>query len=320
MITIAIPTFNRKKVIIDHVQKLIAVSAQKRFKILIIDNSSPDGTFESLKKICSDNSISIFKNHKNLGLTGNFIQLFKKCRTEYLLITSDEDHILLNQLDSLEAFVKQHKPLFISPQFFLYSKNKERIYRGQERLRHINPIEFKEASFYMSGLVYKVEESLKIITEIKTHLKRKGQIYPLVLLSAELLMRGSCYWWDKPIAIKKYQCHTNIKGANNDKYNYLPARFHQHKLFVDYFKDRIENINPEMKKTAIKMMQVQNKRLFRIVRESIRQECPEFIRFFDKGALDFYFDKSIVSKFIKFFKHPAVYSKKIIKKCGFFLK
>ncbi|MCD5406738.1 MAG: glycosyltransferase [Desulfotomaculum sp.] len=292
LLTIGIPTYNRKEAVAERVRELIAASVHDIVNILIIDNNSPDGTFEHLKKICDSTGIRVLKNPKNLGAVANFVRLFQKCQTEYLIITSDEDPVIPSQLESLIAILSaddlKNKPLFISPQFFLADSTDKKPYRGVQKIDLISPQQFRGASFYMSGLVYKVAESKQALTDIKFHIKQPGQVYPLILLTAELLMRGPCFWWDKPLAEKKAQLPT-CADESHGKYYHLPARWHQHKLFVDFFEDRIKKINDlEKKKIVIQMFQAQQMNFIYELRHSIQLERPDILPYFDKGMTALY--------------------------------
>lgn len=314
MLTIGIPTYNRKDVIVEHVEWLINASAYDFVEILIIDNDSPDGTFKHLKEICENTPIRVLKNSTNIGFIGNFVRLFEECQTEYLLITSDEDPVILNNINSLITFLQKYNPLFVSTQFYLSNELTKRLYRGQENINQIRPYEFNETAFYISGLIYKVKECQQVLTDIKFHIEQPlDQVYPQVLLAAELIMRKNCFWWDMPITKQKYtQSTTYIKDNIYDKYYHLPARWNQHKSFVDYFEDRIKNINdPEMKKRATQMLKVQQRYLFHNLWHAIKIERPEMIHSLNMSVIEFYFKIPFMREFIR---RPMPSSKKLIKK------
>jgi len=347
MLTLGIPTYNRKDVIVERVKELINSSAYDLVEILIIDNDSPDGTFEHLKEICDGTPIRVLKNSKNIGFRGSFIRLFEECQTEYLIISSDEDLLILNSVNSLIKFLKKYKPLFVSTQYYLSnefikenfgivtktnlnttktykseeitkctSKHLEKtLIRGQKGQKNNSRIFIDEifgASAHMPGLIYKVEESKQSIDDIKFHIMQPELPYPHSLLAAELIMKGICFWWNEPILEEKCRISYNINPHWGVEYYHLPARWNQHKLFVDYFEDRIKNINdPEMKKRAIQMLNLKQRELFHNLWHAIKIERPEMIHSLNMSVIEFYFKIPLMREFIR---RPMPSSKKLIKK------
>ena len=84
-LTISFPTYNRKSSIIARIKEIKDRAKDIGIKILIIDNNSEDGTFDSLIKLFqNDHHITILKNESNIGFAGNFFRLFRECRTDYI--------------------------------------------------------------------------------------------------------------------------------------------------------------------------------------------------------------------------------------------
>ena len=62
LITICIATYNRSKTVARLVQELLDFELNDQIEILVIDDCSPDNTFEELSKFSHHNNVSIFKN------------------------------------------------------------------------------------------------------------------------------------------------------------------------------------------------------------------------------------------------------------------
>jgi glycosyltransferase involved in cell wall biosynthesis len=237
LLTVGIPTYNRSSTIQKNVKELINAKAYHKIHILIIDDASNDDTFQRLTEICGGLPIKLIKNPVNLGYQGNFIKLFFECQTDYMVITSDDDPLLSMQIDKLKLFLIKYKPLFVSTNYYTSEK---KLYRGSKKSYKIIPDEFFSACVHAPGLVYKVNESKKAINDIGNHINKPGQVYPQVLLASELYMRagkgrGDCFWWEEPIV-----CQGENLPSGLGKYSYLPARWKQHKLFTEFFQERIE--------------------------------------------------------------------------------
>jgi len=290
-LSIGIPTYNRVAVVMHHVQKLIEESVPDIAQVLVIDNASTDGTFETLRELCDGTSVRVLRNDSNLGYKGNFLRLFEECQTEYLLVTSDEDHVVSANLGMLITFLETHRPLFVSPQFHHQEPTGSRIKlaRGRKETRPIYPNEFMDSSFNGSGLTYNVEKSSKALVDIMYHIEREGQCYPQTLLAAELMLRGACFWWSMSLALKVHHLPTTNVDPILGAHNHVPWRWLQHRLFVDFFSDRInKSDSPAAKEIAAQMLQAEQERLFKVLRDAIGRECPDSLGAFDCEARAFY--------------------------------
>ena len=278
MLTIGIPTFNRRKVVVENLQSLMNRGVQNKHKILVIDNASPDNTYDTLKQNFGGVGIEILRNQSNLGIAGNFVELITQCRTEYLLVISDEDQLSVNNLDELVAFLRVVQPLFVSTQFYYDTGSGERLYRGCNKARVIRPKEFWSSSFYISGLVFNVQKARISLEGLAEFLKNPSNIYPQVMLSADLMMEGTSYFWNKPISSKKYQLPTYIESEGHKKYYHVCARWEQYKAFESFLEKRVKNsenaVNNKKKAIAIEMLNAHNRRLFYTIIGAAESELP----------------------------------------------
>lgn len=290
-LTIGIPTYNRVAVVVHHVQELIKESVPDVARVLIIDNASTDGTFESLRELCNETPIRLLRNDSNLGYKGNYLRLFEECETEYLVVTSDEDHIVCANLGMLVSFLQTNRPLFVSPQFHHQELDDGRVklVRGRNETRPIHPHEFMQASFNGSGLTYNVGEGRKAVGDILSHVERDGQCYPQTLVAAELMLRGPAVWWGVALALKLHHLPTTNIDPILGAHNHVPWRWLQHRLFVDFFTDRIsKSDDPAVKEIATQMLQAEHRRTFQVLRDAIGRESPDTLGTLDREARVFY--------------------------------
>jgi glycosyltransferase involved in cell wall biosynthesis len=296
LLTIGIPTYNRRDNVAERILELFSCGLPSEVKILVIDNASTDGTQSHLKKILQDISesypkesllissrIRILKNNFNLGYAGNFFRLFKECETEYLLIDSDEDAIILNNIKELLDFIKRKNPDFISPQAIIDNS----IYRGLAVERRVLLEEYRSASNYLSGLTFRVSACNKILSVI-SGLESKNSaamVYPQVLLASYILLYGNCYWINLAITEKKQQLPSYIDDIVNGKYYHLSARFSQHKGFIEFFKILADDAKLHNKKNIVeKLIEETQFELFDTIRRAISSESVELLHHFDRGA------------------------------------
>lgn len=107
ILTIAIPTYNRPKLLYSSLNSAINQSYEGSYEILVLDNS----TDLKIKKKIDDlinlfqkkKNIKFIRNHYNLGMFGNWNKCLNKASGEYLSILNDDD--LLNY-DFVENVIK----------------------------------------------------------------------------------------------------------------------------------------------------------------------------------------------------------------------
>ena len=76
ILTIGIPTYNRKEAILSCLDHLYEKIIHLKARILVIDNASEDQSYQIIHKKYS-HVFDIYKNKYNIGFAGNSIELFK---------------------------------------------------------------------------------------------------------------------------------------------------------------------------------------------------------------------------------------------------
>ena len=219
LITIGIPTYNRREIILKHINYLLKLNLPTFVDVLIIDNNSSDNSYDAVRSLVVGNdNFKLLKNKENVGVAKSFIKLFHESNSEYLIFTSDEDFVLMDQMIELKEFIENKSPSFISPQMYLNNGSSGNIlYRGKEDISLIDPSEARDASFYTSGTVYKISECRDVLKSIDDAIDTNefAHLYPQVLLTTLLLARGVGYFYDKPLTEKKYEAASHITTLNN---------------------------------------------------------------------------------------------------------
>jgi len=109
-ITVAIPVYNRK----DHISYCIdSVLNQKEtpqfsYSILVIDNSSTDGTKNVLKEYEKNKKVDVIYNDTNLGMAGNWTKCFEKSQGDYTYLLHSDDLMLPEALITIADFLQKY--------------------------------------------------------------------------------------------------------------------------------------------------------------------------------------------------------------------
>ena len=96
ILSICIPTYNRKKFLEENLNKILAQLNNNELlnsvEIVISDNDSKDGTWNLVKNIWSNN-IKYFKNDYNIWWLANIMKVAEYPSWEYLWLLADDDCI-----------------------------------------------------------------------------------------------------------------------------------------------------------------------------------------------------------------------------------
>ncbi len=95
ILSICIPTYNRKKFLLENLKVLMpqVLPWSGKIEVLINDNASTDGTFEILMRLCDRNEwhIDLKKNKETIYLTDNFKDVISRAKGKYIYLMGDDD-------------------------------------------------------------------------------------------------------------------------------------------------------------------------------------------------------------------------------------
>jgi glycosyltransferase involved in cell wall biosynthesis len=283
-LTIGFPTYMRRAAIVARLKTLLADPLAHGVKILVIDNGSTDGSYEAIQTQCASPQLTLLKNETNIGIVRNLTRLFGECRTDYLLLMSDEDELLTDHLAGLLVFLGEAQPLFVSPQAIVDGK----VMRGVDFTGPIEPQDFNAASFYVSGLVYHRESTCRFIDKLEAlePLNTAGRLYPLGVLATELMLQGDTYWYGKPLAEKKERLPSLIFDKGGDDYRHLPSRWRQYVDFMKYFDAHKTGTDRSDIIQKLSIMQASlESGLYERILGAIQRESPASVPAFHAGAM-----------------------------------
>lgn len=106
-ITVAIPVYNRKERISYCIESVLNQKDNSKFSysVLVIDNSSSDGTIDVLKSYSKNKKVNIIYNSTNLGMAGNWTKCFKKAQGDYIYLLHSDDLMLPDTLITISNFL-----------------------------------------------------------------------------------------------------------------------------------------------------------------------------------------------------------------------
>ncbi len=287
LITIGIPTYMRKDTIVKRIEELKKKTLPEEVEVLVIDNASTDGTFEALTEQCRNTDIKVLQNPSNLGFHGNFVQLLKKCNGNYLLYSSDEDEILIENLKGFINFLKKRTPSFVSPQYIFGNK----IYRGKRSIKDMKASDIWHTT-HLPGLVFHKglsQEFASDFNELQLRFPSISTYYPHLELFIHLLVKGKGYWYNKPLTHQKdFLQHSHAKETDGTALYSLSSRWKQwkeYREYIYYYQNKYNLKDVEIIKLNDIINEV-NRALYDRIRTALSKESPEYVKFLDYGAIN----------------------------------
>ena len=104
MFSVIIPTYNERKNIVELIKKINEVCRKYRYEIIVVDDDSPDGTSEVVKKLNRSNVKVITR--KKRGLTSAILDGIKKSRYDTICVMdadfSHDPKYIPSMIDSMK--------------------------------------------------------------------------------------------------------------------------------------------------------------------------------------------------------------------------
>lgn len=110
LMSICIPTYKRKEVLIPDVKRYLSV-LDDRFIVKVNDNHSEDGTVDELMAI-GDSRLIVKENAVNFGSVPNWMLALSDSEAEYLLFVLDKDTIDETLLPDFLDMLNRERPYF----------------------------------------------------------------------------------------------------------------------------------------------------------------------------------------------------------------
>lgn len=113
ILTIAIPTFNRKEKLERCLESVIQQANDESIEVLVSDNASNDGTEHYMNLFVKVHpQVKYFKNESNLGPDRNFLNCYERATGDYVLLIGDDDILMPEALRAILEALCLH-PVFV---------------------------------------------------------------------------------------------------------------------------------------------------------------------------------------------------------------
>ena len=290
MFTIGYTTYNRKDLIVSRLNSLLTMNIPDNVEIIVVDNASSDGTFEAISDLTNGTKIKVYRNNENLGFSGNFVEVFRRSKGEYVMWSSDKDEVNLSGVQNLLDWIGSEKIDLIVLNYYrkMKLKNYHPTTLRKNKTRVVNYDDLWGCS-HLPGIVWSrsaVLDKLDDWDEIKKMYPETSRYYPNLLLMIKLIPSVNSYFFDGYIAYQKdYAEYSYHAAPSGEHYSHLVPRWLQHKELIHLIESCIQKTeNIKHKKYLHKMYQSLNRNLYEYISAAIREERPSLYAYFSNSC------------------------------------
>ena len=221
-LSIYIPSFEKKKTLHRLLDSLLKCT-DERFEIIILDDFSQDGTWESLFEV-SDDRVKKYRNDRNLGAVSTWGRAISLCSGKWIFHLNDRDEINVHNISNFINFLDK-----IGDEYgvvFPQCEKKNRYFKpGQQAFYR-----FAYCICHPTGVVLKRDMINSIVNWQNYYSYENYGMYPQGYLFAEAMNECGCilsvhFIWRETLSTHK-TCKNfwsgssgKIESVNNRLYN-----------------------------------------------------------------------------------------------------
>lgn len=107
-LSIIIVNFNTKDLVKNCIESIVRYTKKIKYEIIVVDNTSIDGSVDVVKKLSEKLPIKLIKNKKNLGFGVANNQGIKKARGRFVLLLNSDTVLGDDVLDETTLWLQEH--------------------------------------------------------------------------------------------------------------------------------------------------------------------------------------------------------------------
>lgn len=134
LLTIAIPTYNRKKWLKQALESIMP-QLNTKIEVLVSDNASDDGTDHMIEEFFP--MVRYLKNEINRGADYNFLKCYREARGKYVILLGSDEMLTTGALNYLISYLETNDCDLIFLNYKFYDNTKKEIYiEGSEWIKN----------------------------------------------------------------------------------------------------------------------------------------------------------------------------------------
>lgn len=241
-LTIGIGTRNRARSIGKVLDSLLE-SEGPRVRVLVIDDASDDATPDVLDRRARARPevLTVIRHPVRGGFGGSLATLLEQAEGTWLLLTSDDDILLKDNLPGLLAELVLQRPGVLVPGFIDGDRGD---IRSKPTGTRIHPGKVWGTLGHAPGIVFDLEDARRHVPDLRTLLESEdpfATVYPQVVIGVNIACSGRpITHWSAPIAATGEDNPSGIRDPRDEVYWSMSSRMRQFFAFQAYLERCIE--------------------------------------------------------------------------------
>lgn len=264
LVSILIPTYNRKELVVRAIESGLAQTYQN-IEIVVSDNCSPDGTVEFLNsKYAKNDKVKIYGSEENKGPVLNWVNCIEKCKGVYVKLLFSDDEIYPNHIEeSLPYLIDNQDVGFVySPTIIDMKVKKMLFYKTYKSSRKVPSAQLDKRFLLDSNVPVSPGAALFRRKDLKEGIKlsipnKKGldfQKYGAGIdlnVYFEMLRKYKYAYFVNETRSVFYASTSSFTINNNLDYYYKTVRLNYMKDRFNFFEDLFFRVLIQMKVTKV---------------------------------------------------------------------
>jgi glycosyltransferase involved in cell wall biosynthesis len=288
LLTIYIPTYNRKKEVLLLLNEIISSDLMHVVKIFVADDGSDDGTYEKLISKYSEEKITIIRHSPNVGISAGYLHFIELCDTDYFMIMADDDTIREEGVMDLISFLKDEKPYCVSTAWSSIDCNG--IWMEPSRYKKGNPIiklkDIRGATNHSPGVVFCTSVALKYVHIMKERLGNKcyaTTMYPVAVLALFIASsNNNCRWFSEVVGGYRASgaLSSNLVDNDGNTWNSFVGRWKEQESFTDIYKYIYTISDDKIKPMILQLLELHKLHFYYRIEEALKSNDDDLLQYF----------------------------------------
>jgi glycosyltransferase involved in cell wall biosynthesis len=193
-LSFCIPTYNRAQTVHRLVTGILSCEARD-IEVVVLDNGSTDATLEILRTI-KDERLQVYSNGENKGALFNMVNVLDKGCGNFLVYSTDQDHVDNTKIIEFKTFLAQHPDL--AGGFCTFNSTDEAGYeilpKGYQAIARIAYQGRHPTGYFFNN---KLLKSIRLVERFSDY--DFVDLFPLEFAFAELCLMGNGAIYHRPI-------------------------------------------------------------------------------------------------------------------------
>jgi len=248
LLTIGIGTRNRSESLERVLDRLESIPLTQPIEFLIVDDASDDETSSVLERRSADPSsrLRVIRHRTRGGFGGSLATLILNAQGKWLLLTSDDDDVLVGSLPDLLRQLERLRPGLLIPGFV---DGERGDIRAKPTGTPVGPGKIWGSIGHAPGIVFDVIEARQHVgglTDLLASNDSFATVYPQVIIGINISSEGTLIaHWAVPTAATGDDNPSGIRDPQGEQYWSMASRMRQFFAYQAYLQRRVEESSGE---------------------------------------------------------------------------